>query len=50
MDADEQRFRELADEKDKDNTKFEERLHELTLYHEKITNELEYDQKLELET
>jgi len=43
MDADQQRFDELQAQKDADNGKFEERLHELTLYHEKITNELEQD-------
>ena len=35
------RFDELQQQKDEDTRKFEERLHELTLYHEKITNELE---------
>lgn len=48
MDADQQRFDELQAQKDEDTRKFEERLHELTLYHEKISNELEQDQKIDL--
>jgi len=48
MDADQQRYDELQAQKDEDSRKFEERLHELTLYHEKITNELEQDQKIDL--
>ena len=42
------RFDELQQQKDEDTRKFEERLHELTLYHEKITNELEQDQQIDL--
>jgi hypothetical protein len=41
MDADQQRFDELLAAKDEETRQFEERLHELTLYHEKVTNELE---------
>jgi len=48
MDADQARFDDLQRQKDEDTRKFEERLHELTLYHEKIINELEQDQKIDL--
>ena len=40
MDADQQRFDELQAQKDEDTRKFEERLNELSLYHEKIIKEL----------
>ena len=40
MDADQQRFDELQSQKDDDTRKFEERLNELSLHHEKIIKEL----------
>lgn len=43
MDADQARFNELLAQKDEDTRNFEERLHELGLYHEKVTNELQQD-------
>ena len=46
MDADQQRFNELQAQKDEDTRKFEERLNELSLYHEKIIKELRQDQKI----
>jgi len=49
MDADQQRFNELQQAKDEDARKFEERLSELTLHHEKIIKELDQDQKIDLD-
>jgi hypothetical protein len=49
MDADQQRFDELLAQKDEDTRQFEERLNELTLYHEKVIKELENDQRIELD-
>ena len=49
MDADQQRFNELQAQKDEDTRKFEERLNELSLYHEKIIKELRQDQKIQLD-
>lgn len=49
MDADQQRFDELQAQKDEDTRKFEERLNELSLYHEKIIKELRQDQKIALD-
>ena len=46
MDADQQRFDELQNQKDDDAKRFEERLNELSLHHEKIIKELIQDQKL----
>tara|TARA_B110000285_G_C15098798_1_gene603712 strand:+ start:820 stop:1017 length:198 start_codon:yes stop_codon:yes gene_type:complete len=46
MDADQQRFDELQNQKDDDTKRFEERLNELSLHHEKIIKELIQDQKL----
>jgi len=46
MDADQQRFDELQNQKDDDTKRFEERLNELFLHHEKIIKELIQDQKL----
>ena len=40
MDADQQRFDELQNQKDDDTRRFEERLNELSLHHEKIIKEL----------
>lgn len=40
MEADHQRFAELQAQKDDDTRKFEERLNELSLHHEKIIKEL----------
>lgn len=45
--ADQARFDELQDQRDADTRKFEERLNELALYHEKIIKELEKDQRME---
>ena len=49
MDADQQRFDELQNQKDDDTRRFEERLNELSLHHEKIIKELIQDQKLQLD-
>jgi len=46
MEADHQRFAELQAQKDDDTRKFEERLNELSLHHEKIIKELKQDQKI----
>jgi hypothetical protein len=40
MEADHSRFAELQTQKDDDTKKFEERLNELSLHHEKIIKEL----------
>lgn len=48
MDADLQRFNELQAQKDEDTRKFEERLNELSLHHEKIIKELKQDQRIQL--
>lgn len=45
--ADQNRFDELQDQRDADTRRFEERLNELALYHEKIIKELEKDQRME---
>ena len=49
MDADQQRFNELQGQKDEDTRKFEERLNELSLHHEKIIKELSQDHKIQLD-
>lgn len=49
MEADHQRFAELQAQKDDDTRKFEERLNELSLHHEKIIKELKQDQKIQLD-
>ena len=43
MEADQARFDELNAQKAEDTRQFEERLNELTLYHEKVIKELEQD-------
>lgn len=45
--ADQMRFDELQNQRDADTRRFEERLNELALYHEKIIKELEKDQRME---
>lgn len=49
IEADKQRLQELQDQKDDDTRKFEERLNELSLHHEKIIKELKQDQKIDLD-
>ena len=44
QEADTQRFNELQAQKDEESRKFEERLNELSLHHEKIIKELKQDQ------
>ena len=45
--ADQARYDELQEQRDADTRRFEERLNELALYHEKIIKELEKDQRME---
>lgn len=47
--ADKARYDELEEQRDADTRRFEERLNELALYHEKIIKELEKDQRMELD-
>ena len=49
QEADTQRFNELQAQKDEESRKFEERLNELSLHHEKIIKELKQDQQIQLD-
>ena len=49
IEADKLRLEELQEQKDEDTRKFEERLNELSLHHEKIIKELKQDQKIQLD-
>jgi len=49
MEADQLRYSELSNQKEDEARRFDERLHELYLHHDKIIKELQQEQKIELE-